>query len=140
MRDGGQPAVLSPDTTNHCKASAIALATPVTAARLPIRQRGGSSEPLPAGGLQRASEGGGVEPAACSNLVPVRSGSLIPDYGSLGLRHADAQFCAHLQATDLNLALLTGHSRLLPRERRVSNPNVCRRNSLKAPLPFGFGG
>lgn len=50
MRDGGQPAVLSPDTTNHCKASLIALATPVTDERLPIRQRRGSSEPLPTGG------------------------------------------------------------------------------------------
>lgn len=50
MRDRGQPAVLSPDTTNHGKASAIALATPVTAERLPIQQRGGCSQPLPAGG------------------------------------------------------------------------------------------
>lgn len=54
-----------------------------------------------------------MEPAACSNLVPVRSGSLIPDYGSLGLGHADAQLCAHLQVTDLNLALRTGRRRLL---------------------------
>lgn len=59
-------------------------------------------------------EGVGVEPAACSNPVPVRSRSLIPDYGSLGLRHADARLCAHLQATDLNLDLKPVQIRLLP--------------------------
>lgn len=59
MRDGGQPAVLSPDTTNHCKASLIALATPVTDERLPIRQRRGSSEPLPTGGGGITGDGGG---------------------------------------------------------------------------------
>ena len=48
-RGRGQPAVLSPDTTNHCKASVIALATPVTDERLPIRQRRGSFEPPPTG-------------------------------------------------------------------------------------------
>lgn len=65
-------------------------------------------------GYRGAAEGVGVEPAACSNLVPVRSGSLIPDYGSLGLRHADAQLCAHLQATDLNLALKPGNVGISP--------------------------
>lgn len=50
MRDRGQQAVLSPDTTNRCKASVIALATPVTDERLPIRQRCGSSELLPTAG------------------------------------------------------------------------------------------
>lgn len=41
----------------------------------------------------------------CSNLDPVRRGSLIPDYGSLGLRHADAQVCAHLQSANLSICL-----------------------------------
>lgn len=34
----------------------------------------------------------------CSNLDPVKRGSLIPDYSSMGLRHADAQVCTHLQS------------------------------------------
>lgn len=41
----------------------------------------------------------------CSNLDPVRRGSLIPDYGSLGLRHADAQVCTHLQSPNLSIWL-----------------------------------
>lgn len=41
--------------------------------------------------------------SGCSNLDPVRRGSLIPDYGSLGLRHADAQVCTHLQSPDLSI-------------------------------------
>ena len=36
----------------------------------------------------------------CSNLDPVKRGSVIPDYGSVGLRHADAQVCTHLQSPD----------------------------------------
>lgn len=59
-------------------------------------------------------EGVGVKHVACSNLVPVRSRSVIPDYGPLGLRHADARLCAHLQATDFNLGLKPVQSRLLP--------------------------
>lgn len=43
--------------------------------------------------------------SGCSNLDPVRRGSLIPDYGSLGLRHADAQVCTHLQSLDLSIWL-----------------------------------
>lgn len=41
----------------------------------------------------------------CSNLDAVRRGSLIPDYGSLGLRHADAQVCTHLQSLNLSIWL-----------------------------------
>lgn len=65
------------------------------------------------GGVFKGSGGGSWCRAACSNLVPVRSGSLIPDYGSLGLRDADAQLCVHLQATDLNLDPKAGQSRPL---------------------------
>lgn len=61
----------------------------------------------------KGSGGGSWCRAACSNLVPVRSGSLIPDYGSLGLRHADAQLCVLLQATDLNLDPKAGQRRPL---------------------------
>lgn len=43
--------------------------------------------------------------SGCSNLDPVRRGSLIPDYGSLGLRHADAQVCTHLQFSNLSICL-----------------------------------
>lgn len=43
--------------------------------------------------------------SGCSNLDPVRRGSLIPDYGSLGLRHADAQVCTHLQSPNLSIWL-----------------------------------
>lgn len=71
----------------------------------------------------------------CSNLVPVRSGSLIPDYGSLGLRHADAQLCTHLQATDLNLALKPGRCRLLASGTTGFHP---KRDSFGAHLPFSF--
>lgn len=81
------------------------------------------------------AQGVGVEPAACSNLVPVRSGSLIPDYGSLGLRHADAQLCAHLQATDLNLALKPGRGRLLASGTAGFHP---KHDYFGARLPFSF--
>lgn len=43
--------------------------------------------------------------SGCSNLDPVSRGSLIPDYGSLGLRHADAQVCTHLQSPNLSIWL-----------------------------------
>lgn len=78
------------------------------------------------GGVFKGSGGGSWCRAACSNLVPVRSGSLIPDYGSLGLRHADAQLCVHLQATDLNLDPKAGQSRpLLSRKSDASMLAAC---------------
>lgn len=43
--------------------------------------------------------------SGCSNLDPVWRGSLIPDYGSLGLRDADAQVCTHLQSPNLSIWL-----------------------------------
>lgn len=55
----------------------------------------------------------------CSNLDPVRRGSLIPDYGSLGLRHADAQVCAHLQSTNLSICLSA--AKLKPRPEKSIN-------------------
>lgn len=55
--------------------------------------------------------------SGCCNLDPVRGGSLIPDYGSLGLRHADAQVCTHLQSPNLSIWLSAPN--LKPRQRSL---------------------
>lgn len=72
----------------------------------PIREQHSLSKLLPQGW-----EGGASRwcrawcMSGCSNLDPVRRGSLIPDYSSLGLRHADAQVCTHLQPPHLSIWL-----------------------------------
>lgn len=106
----GQSAILSSDTTNHLKDNLIALATPVTiiyAKHLPIRQHHGLSKLLPLGGWWGDARRWcrACYMSECSNLDPMRRGSLIPDYGSLGLRHADAQVCTHFQSPNLSIWL-----------------------------------
>lgn len=64
----------------------------------------------------------------CCNLDPARGGPLIPDYGSLGLRHADAQVCTHLQSP--NLSIWLSALNLKPRQRSLFMSELwqqCRR-------------